>query len=59
MAIKLICTQEFGDYAKGQEITDPDEIAAVRADHAMHVVAVAVPDPEPDPQPAPGKSAKG
>jgi len=47
MAIKLICTQDFGDYAKGQEITDPAEIDAVRELHAMHVVAVTVPDPEP------------
>jgi hypothetical protein len=48
MAIKLVVTNEFADYVKGQEITDPDEISRVLNSHLdAHVVKVAVPDAAP------------
>ncbi|WP_159098897.1 hypothetical protein [Aquabacterium olei] len=48
MAIKLIVTQEFGDYPRGCEITEPEAIAAVLdGDNATNVVKVNAPDPEP------------
>ena len=50
MAYKYIVTQPFHGYAIGQEITDPDEIAKVLADHDFRVVRVAYeapPPPEP------------
>jgi hypothetical protein len=48
MAIKLVVTNEFADYVKGQEITDPDEISRVLNSHLdAHVVKVAVPDAQP------------
>lgn len=46
MAYKYVVTQPFHGYAIGQEITDPDEIAKVLADHDFRVVRVYVPDPE-------------
>ena len=57
MALKLVCTQDFGSYAKGDEITDPDAIADAQRDHAMHVVAVNVPDPDPAPDAKPAKGS--
>ena len=56
MAINLVVTMPFGDYAVGDAIADPATIEAVRAAHAQHVVAVSVPNPAP---PAPAKDAKG
>jgi hypothetical protein len=44
MAYKYVVTQPFHGYEKGQEITDPEEIAKVLADHEQRVVRVHVPD---------------
>ena len=49
-SFKYIVTQPFHGYAIGQEITDPDEIAKVLADHDFRVVRV---EYEPVPQPPP------
>jgi hypothetical protein len=55
MAYKYVVTQPFHGYVKGQEITDPDEIAKVLADHDFRVVRVFVPDqPPPDQTPPTG-----
>jgi hypothetical protein len=51
MAYKYIVTQPFHGYAIGQEITDPDEIAKVLADHDFRVVRVAYEPPPPPPPP--------
>lgn len=41
--IKLIVTNDFGDYQRGDQITDPDKVAEIRAGHnAANVVPVAV-----------------
>ena len=48
MAYKYIVTQPFHGYAVGQELTDPDEINEVLADHEHRVVRVFVPDPPPN-----------
>ena len=53
MAYKYVVTQEFHGYVKGQEITDPEEIAKILADHDMRVVRVFVPDAPPPDQPPP------
>jgi hypothetical protein len=43
--MKLIVTNAFADYAKGDEITDAKAIAAILAsDNAGNVVKVAVPE---------------
>lgn len=47
MAYKFVVTQAFHNYAIGQEIIDPDEIAKVLADHEHRVVRVFVPDEAP------------
>jgi len=47
MAFKYVVTQPFHGYEKGQEITDPEEIAKVLADHDFRVVRVYVPDKPP------------
>ena len=52
MAIKLVTTLPFHGYAKGQEITDPEEVARLQEDREHHFVRVFVPD-EPKPAPAP------
>jgi hypothetical protein len=45
MTIKLIVTNSFGDYQRGDWITDPKEIDDVRAGHnAANVVPVDVPE---------------
>ena len=49
MAFKYVVTQPFHGYDKGDEITDPDEIAKVLADHDFRVVRVYVPDPDAPP----------
>jgi hypothetical protein len=51
MAFKYVVTQPFHGYEKGQEITDPEEIAKVLADHDFRVVRVFVPDEPPPPPP--------
>jgi hypothetical protein len=43
MAIKLVVTQPFADYAKGSEITDSAEMQRVQ-DEGLPVVRVTVPD---------------
>lgn len=48
MAIKLVTTLPFHGYAKGQEITDPEEVARLQEDREHHFVRVFVPD-EPSP----------
>jgi hypothetical protein len=47
MAYKYIVTQPFHGYEKGQEITDPAEIARVLTDHDSRVVRVVTPDNPP------------
>jgi hypothetical protein len=45
MAIKLIITEPFGGYDKGQEVTDAATVQSILAgDNAAHVVAVQVPE---------------
>lgn len=48
MAYKYIVTQPFHGYNIGDEITDPDEIAKVLADHDFRVVRVPYDPPPPD-----------
>jgi hypothetical protein len=44
--LALIVTNSFGDYAKGDQVTDPATIAAIRdSANAANVVAVNLPDP--------------
>jgi len=50
MGFKLVVTQEFHGYQKGQEITDPDVIAQVLAENEPRIVRVTVPDEPPGPQ---------
>jgi hypothetical protein len=40
MAYKLVITQPFHGYVKGQEITDADEIARLSEDREHHFVRV-------------------
>ncbi len=52
MDIHLIVKHPFGDYARGDTITDPETVAVVLAQSAEHVVRV-TPHPKPaDPKPA-------
>lgn len=45
--MKLVVTHPFADYAIGQEITDPETVKTVLAEHPDKVVKVAVhPVPE-------------
>lgn len=50
----LIVREPFGDYAKGQAIKNPEEIAKVEETHAHHCIVTDVPESffEPDPTPA-------
>lgn len=51
MKYHLTVVHEFGNYNRGQRITDPDEVASVLAGHNhTHVVKTAAPE---DPEPAP------
>lgn len=55
----LVCRHEFGPYAVGQMVTDPDEIAKLRMDRDHHFAStmVDVPDaPTDDPAPARAKA---
>ncbi len=47
MAIALVVTQPFADYAKGDQITDPKTVAAILDGHSHRVVKTNVPDPAP------------
>ena len=47
MAFKLVCTQPFHGYEKGQEITDPAEVERLSEDREHHFVRVFVEDAEP------------
>ena len=52
MAYKLVCTHPFHGFEKGQEVTDPAEVAKYSADRDQHFVRVLVPDPDaPAPEP--------
>ena len=59
----LTVTQEFGDYVRGQVVTDAEAIMSILASHPHHVVKVEtglVPDApavEPMPDPAPVEAA--
>lgn len=53
MALKLIVTEPFGEYAKGQEITDPAAMQAVLAsERADSVLQVQVADAPASTKPA-------
>lgn len=45
MATNLICVHPFGDFVKGQQIADPDQVAALTQDREHHFVRISVPDP--------------
>jgi len=45
----LIVTESFASYAKGHQITAPDEIEAALSSNPHFVVAVVVDDPAPEP----------
>jgi hypothetical protein len=47
MAYHLICVHPFGVYAKGQKITDADEVAKLMTDRDNHFVRVTAPDDQP------------
>lgn len=51
MTYHLICVHPFGVYAKGQKITDPDEVAKLMDDRDHHFVRVLVPQPPVEPPP--------
>lgn len=51
----LIVTAPFGEYAKGDQITDADKIKAAQATNPHQVVAVNLPDPAPASPVATGK----
>lgn len=42
----LMCVHPFGNYAKGQMITDPDEVAKLQEDREHHFVRIARSEPE-------------
>ncbi|MFN3886137.1 MAG: hypothetical protein ACK4MG_04190 [Aquabacterium sp.] len=47
--MKLIVTEPFADFQRGDEITDPDLVAAILEDERQCcVVRAAEPQPEPD-----------
>lgn len=53
MTIKLVVTNQFADYARGDQITDPALVAELRDSHnAGNVVAVSVPDQDATSAPA-------
>lgn len=54
----LRVTQPFADFAKGDEITDADDVATYSESHAAHVVRVMVDDPEPEAPVKPAKAPK-
>jgi hypothetical protein len=49
MDYHLVCVHPFGKYARGQMITDADEVATLLDDREHHFVRIAVPAaPVPD-----------
>lgn len=51
--LALVVTNAFGDYRRGDWITDPDQVDEIRgSDQDVNVVAVTVPDAAPAPAPA-------
>ena len=40
MAFKLVCTQPFHGFEKGQEVTDPAEVERLLEDREHHFVRV-------------------
>jgi hypothetical protein len=44
MKTVLVVTQAFGDYAKGDQISDPEKMAAVLEANETHVVRTSVLD---------------
>ena len=58
MAQHLIVTRPFGDYAKGDRISDAATVTAIRAGHNAHsVVPITVPDEIPAAAPASAPAA--
>lgn len=54
MATKLVCADGFAPYAKGDFVTDPDEIAAIEANtNVMRHFRRAAHQPEPVAAPKP------
>lgn len=51
MAIQLVVKHEFADYAVGDHITDPAEVAKWGASHPDYVVRKFMDDPKPAPPP--------
>ncbi len=59
MKYKLVCTHPFHGFEKGQEVTDPEEIAKHNEQREHHFVRVAIPE-EGDPESVvPHKPLKG
>ena len=50
MNVALVVTQSFADYAKGERITDADEVQRVLDEHPEMVTQISAPD-LPDPEP--------
>lgn len=48
MAFKLVCTLPFHGYVKGQEVTDPVEVAKLMDDREHHFVRVNYEPPAPE-----------
>lgn len=54
MSYHLIVVQPYGKYAKGQKITDPDEIEKVLQNRKHHFVKINAPEaPQSSPLPPP------
>lgn len=53
MALALVVTQPFADYALGDRITDPETVKKILDDHSQRVVKINLPDAAPAPTPAP------
>ncbi len=47
MTFHLIVRHPFGDYQRGDRITDPDDVARLASDAGEHVTRVAAPDTTP------------
>lgn len=43
----LVCVHPFGNYTKGQIITDPDEVARLMKVRDHHFVRIPAPEPTP------------
>ena len=46
MSFHLIVRQPFGEYSRGDRITEPDDVARLASEAAEHVARVAAPEPE-------------